>query len=129
MSIKLFKQNINKKNKDIAGGPYTVQMLFKNPVDMPSKDQMISVMKKHIGSVECFCYDEKVASFGLLEKTVEFQDGKFPVQLMIMGCNSFEGEGIDDFIMSQMWDCQEEKERIFEECKFMVVATDMVLPV
>ena len=101
-------------------------MLFKNPVNMPSKDQMTAVMKKHIGSIECFGYDEKVASFGLLEKTVEFQDGKFPVQLMIMGCNSFEGEGIDDFIMSQMWDCQEEKERIFEECQFMVVATDMV---
>ena len=28
--------------------------------------------------------------------------------------------------MSQMWDCQEDRERIFRECKYQVVATDML---
>ena len=28
--------------------------------------------------------------------------------------------------MSQMWDCQENRERIFRECKYQVVATDML---
>ena len=26
------------------------------------------------------------------------------------------------FLMSQMWDCQEDRERIFRECKYQVVA-------
>ncbi len=28
--------------------------------------------------------------------------------------------------MSQMWDCQEDRDRIFRECKYQVVATDML---
>ena len=28
--------------------------------------------------------------------------------------------------MSQMWDCQEDRERIFRECRYQVVATDML---
>ena len=28
--------------------------------------------------------------------------------------------------MNQMWDCQENRERIFRECKYQVVATDML---
>ena len=33
-------------------------MLFKEPVDMPDKDEMTAVMEKHIGAVECFCRDK-----------------------------------------------------------------------
>ena len=45
---------------------------------------------------------------------------------VVMGCSSFEGEGFDDFLMSQMWDCQEDRERIFRECQYQVVAIDML---
>lgn len=73
-----------------------------------------------------FCHDEKSIGFAALEHIAEFQDGKCPVQLMIMGCSSFKGEGFDDFTMSQMWDCQNDRERIFKECQYMVVAIDML---
>ena len=51
---------------------------------------------------------------------------KCPVQLMVMKCDKFKGKGFDAFLMSQMWDCQEDRERIFRECKYQVVATDML---
>ena len=41
----------------------------------------------------------------------EFKDGKCPVQLMVMGCSSFKGKGFDPFLLSQMWDCQEDRDR------------------
>ena len=40
----------------------------------------------------------------------EFKDGKCPVQLMVMGCSSFKGKGFDPFLLSQMWDCQEDRD-------------------
>ncbi len=43
--------------------PYLIQMLFKEPVEMPDKEKMTAIMEKHIGSTECFCYDKKMAGF------------------------------------------------------------------
>lgn len=126
MSDKVFEQNLDKENSVKSAGAYLIQMLFKEPVQMPNREQMISVMEKHIGTIECFCYDEKSAGFAALEHIAEFQDGKCPVQLMVMSCDSFKGEGFDDFIMSQMWDCQEDRERVFKECQYRVVASDML---
>ena len=117
MSNEVFQQNLDDKKGPQPGGPYLIQMLFKEPVPMPDKDSMTAVMEQHIGAVECFCHDKKTAGFAALEHIAEFQDGKAPVQLMVMGCNRFEGKGFDDFLMSQMWDCMEDRERIFRECR------------
>lgn len=126
MSNQVFQQNLDDKKGPQPGGPYLIQMLFKEPVDMPDKDEMTAVMKKHIGAVECFCRDKKMAGFAALDHIAEFQDGKCPVQLMVMGCDKFKGKGFDAFLMSQMWDCREDRERIFRECRYQVVATDML---
>ena len=115
MSNKAFQQNLDDKKGPQPGGPYLIQMLFKEPVDMPDKEKMTAVMEKHIGSVECFCHDKKMAGFAALDHIAEFQDGKCPVQLMVMKCDKFKGKGFDAFLMSQMWDCQEDRERIFQE--------------
>ena len=106
--------------------PYLIQMLFKEPVSMPGKAEMTAVMEKHIGTAECFCHDKKTAGFAALEHMAEFKDVEAPVQLMVMGCSKFKGKGFDAFLMSQMWDCQEDRERIFRECRYQVVATDML---
>lgn len=126
MSNKAFQQNLDDKKGLQPGGPYLIQMLFKEPVEMPDKEKMTAVMEKHIGSTECFCYDKKMAGFAAQEHIAEFKDGKCPVQLMVMKCDKFKGKGFDAFLMSQMWDCQEDRERIFRECKYQVVATDML---
>ena len=61
MSNQLFQQNLDDKKGPQPGGPYLIQMLFKEPVDMPDKETMTAVIEKHIGSTECFCYDKKMA--------------------------------------------------------------------
>ena len=67
MSNQVFKQNLNDKKGPQPGGPYLIQMLFKEPVDMPDKNEMTAVMEKHIGAVECFCRDKKMAGFAALD--------------------------------------------------------------
>ena len=115
MSNQLFQQNLDDKKGPQPGGPYLIQILFKEPVDMPDKETMTAVIEKHIGSTECFCYDKQMAGFAAQEHIAEFKDGKCPVQLMVMKCDRFKGKGFDAFLMSQMWDCQEDRERIFRE--------------
>ena len=62
MSNKAFQQNLDDKKGPQPGGPYLIQMLFKEPAEMPDKEKMTAVMEKHIGSAECFCYDQKMAA-------------------------------------------------------------------
>ena len=83
MSNEVFQQNLDDKKGPQPGGPYLIQMLFKEPVPMPDKDSMTAVMEKHIGAVEWFCHDKKTAGFATLEHIAEFKDGKAPVQLML----------------------------------------------
>lgn len=126
MGEDVVQQNLEEEKGPRPGGPFLIQMLFKEPVAMPGKEKMTAAMEKHIGAVECFCHDEKSAGFAALDHIAEFKDGKAPVQLMVMGCTSFQGKGFDAFLMSQMWDCQEDRDRIFRECQHQVVAIDLL---
>ena len=42
------------------GGPFVIQMLFKNPVELPEKEHMTDVMQRHIGTTECSCCDDNM---------------------------------------------------------------------
>jgi len=46
MSNKAFQQNLDDKKGPQPGGPYLIQMLFKEPVEMPDKEKMTAVMEK-----------------------------------------------------------------------------------
>ena len=48
MSNKAFQQNLDDKKGPQPGGPYLIQMLFKEPVEMPDKEKMTAIMEKHI---------------------------------------------------------------------------------
>ncbi len=111
MSNQVFQQDLDDKKGITPGGPYLIQMLFKEPVSMPDKEKMIAVMERHVGPVECFCHDKKTAGFAALDHIAEFQDGKCPVQLMVMKCDKFKGKGFDEFLLSR---------------RYQVVATDML---
>lgn len=125
MSDEVFKQDLSQGGSR-PGGPFMIQLLFKEAVEMPKKEEMLAVMQKYFKEAECFSYDEKMAGFALNDHKAEFKDGKVPVQLMIMNCTDFGGQGFDPFLMSQMWDCMEDRDRIFEECKYQVLAIDML---
>ena len=120
-----FQQDLTGKSIT-PGGPFLIQMLFKEPAAMPGKEEITAAMERHIGMTECFCHDKKAAGFSALEHIAEFQDGNAPVQFMVMGCSSFKGNGFDAFLLSQMWDCQEDRERIFRECRYQVAAVDIL---
>lgn len=45
MSNKVFQQNLDDKKGPQPGGPYLIQMLFKEPVEMPDKAKMTAVMR------------------------------------------------------------------------------------
>ena len=45
MSNQVFRQNLNDKKGPQPGGPYLIQMLFKEPVEMPDKAKMTAVMR------------------------------------------------------------------------------------
>ena len=47
MSNKVFQQNLDDKKGSQPGGPYLIQMLFKEPVEMPDKEKMTAIMEKH----------------------------------------------------------------------------------
>lgn len=126
MSEQVFEQDLDDKKAPQPGGPYLVQMLFKEPAPMPGKENMTAVMQRHIGAVECFRHDKEMAGFSALDHIAKFKEGKAPVQLMVMDCIEFTGKDFDAFLTGQMWDCRKDRERILRECRYQVVATDML---
>ncbi len=107
------------------GMVFMMQLLMKEKCPVPAKQEMQRVMQAHLGDVECFSHDATMAGFAVKKHLVEFEEGKVPPQLLLMGCVESKPENIDDFTRSQMWDCPE-SQRILEECKYQVVATDMM---
>ena len=66
MSNKVFQQKPGRQKGPPARAPiYPIQMLFKEPVEMPDKEKNDCRNGEHIGSTECFCYDKKMAGFAL----------------------------------------------------------------
>ena len=51
MSNQVFQQNLNDKKGPQPGGPFLIQMLFREKVPMPDKAAMTAIMEKHIGPV------------------------------------------------------------------------------
>lgn len=121
----VFKQDLNSKELH-PGGPLIITMLFRNPVELPDREHVAEVCRKHIGNVECYGNDQESVGICALDHMAEFKDGKAPVQFMLTSCNDFDGNTIDDFTRSQMWDCQESRDRILEECRFGMLATDFL---
>jgi hypothetical protein len=127
MSNEVFCQDLNEKDAVRPGGPFMIQLLFQEPPIVPTKETMLKIMEKHVGPVEMFGNDETVRGFAALSHDAEFKDGKFHPQLMVMNCQEFQGTGfVDAFKLSQMWDCQEDRDRIFSECKYHILGVDMV---
>ena len=58
------------------GGPFVIEMLFKNPVELPEKEHMTDVMQRHIGTTECSCCDDNMVGFTALDYVVELEKGK-----------------------------------------------------
>lgn len=99
---------------------------MKAPASLPDKDTMCAVMEKHLQNVDCFWHEEKGAAFAVKKYLAQFKDAALPPQLMITSCSPFDESWIDDFQRSQMWDCMDSKDRILKECRYQVIASDML---
>lgn len=120
----VFKQDLSKEEN--PGAVFMIQLLMKEPVKLPEKDHMIEAMTKHLSDVDCFWHDDKGAGFAVKKYLAQFKDASIPPQLMITPCAPFDENNIDEFQKSQMWNCAEDRDRIFEECRYQVIATDML---
>lgn len=123
----VFNQDLTKEEH--PGAVFVIKLLFREPVEMPDQESMIAVMKRRIGNVGCFWHDEKGAGFEAKDYLAQFEDAAVPPQLMIMNCTPFDGSEIGAFERSQMWDCIDDRDRILDESKYVVFATDMMAAV
>lgn len=107
------------------GEPFIMHLFMKEKCEMPDKGLMLDIMQKHLGEIDCFCHDDEAAGFASKRYQAEFKEGSIPPQLMVMGCIETDGYNIDEITKSQMWDCPE-SEKILAECRYQVVATDVL---
>ena len=110
------------------GGVFMVQLLMKEKCEMPSTQRIAEVLERHIGRVEAAEPegDDSIALFAAIDHIAQFQDSSGPVQVSILGCDTFHPDTIDEMKRSQMWDCMEDRDRILSECKYCVFANDML---
>lgn len=125
--IEAFKEEMEEMDPLIRpGGVFIMQLLMKEPCEMPETAVVTDVLGKHLGEIEAFGDREVAASFALKDYLANFQEGQLSAQLMIGNCAPFDGEKIDAFQRSQMWDCREDRDRILTECKYQVLANDFM---
>ena len=118
------KQDLSKKDEN--NSVFIMHLLSKEKLSTPPKEKMLDVLQKHLGDVLCFNYDEKSASFAANDYRVEVKEGNLPVLLLVMDSMPLDNFEIDVLARSQMWDCPEST-RILDECKYHVVAVDMMV--
>lgn len=111
------------------GGVFVVKLLMREQCAMPSVQQIQEVLSWHLGRIESFgdqSAEKGFWGFAALDYMAKFSDREVPVQLCVLGCQPFDGGQIDEMQRSQMWDCQGERDRILAECKYAVLANDML---
>ncbi len=119
MSNETFQQDLDSENNS-QNLVFVIQLLMKDECKNPTPAEMLPSLQKHIGDVEALG-DTKIFSVNTYKSPMPI-----PPQLMVTDCTEFDRNVIDEFTVTQMWDCQQDRERILSECKFQVVATDLL---
>ena len=123
MSDKVLQQDLSQKESD--GNVFVIHLLMQDKCPVPEKQDVISIMEKHLGDIECYSYSEESIGFDVKKYPLDF-DGKtaYPM-LMLTNCFLNEKLSFDELTSSQMWDCPESNE-IIARCHYDVVAVDML---
>lgn len=127
MSIlkKLFKKEKTKIENHPAFS-FVIHLLMDEMCDMPSQEDMHSIMSKHLGETHCFQYNETCVGFEAKKYLVNCGKEKKQCspQLMITKCFK-SGSIMDNMERSQIWDCPNGN-KILDSCKYQVMAVDML---
>lgn len=123
MSDKVLQQDLSQKESD--GNVFVIHLLMQDKCPVSEKQDVISIMEKHLGDIECYSYSEESIGFDVKKYPLDF-DGKtaYPM-LMLTNCFLNEKLSFDELTSSQMWDCPESNE-IIARCHYDVVAVDML---
>ncbi len=108
------------------GGVFMVQLLMKEKCEMPSNERFTEILSRHLGKVEQYGDRKVSAMFAAHDYISEMKDASLPVTLMISDCEEFVQSSIDDFRRSQMWNCMSDRDQILSECKYQILANDML---
>lgn len=123
-------ENLKKFDPSVRpGGVFMVKLLMKEQCAMPSVERIKEVLSQHLGKIDTFSEQKEEKGFfcfAAMEYIAKFSNGEVPVQLSILGCDPFDADKIDEMQRSQMWDCQADRDRILTECKYAVLANDML---
>ena len=99
---------------------FLVHLLFKEEVVIPSEEECLSVMEKHIGPSDCK-HNGKMAGFH--PKKYDHARYDSHPYLMISPCTAMDDFKIDEFTKAQIRDCNN-KEEILENAKNHIIAAD-----
>ncbi len=109
---------------DRPGGPFIMNLFFREYRDLPDSAEALKIMTKHIGQTEATSKEKNILGFAAKEYEVQYKDGKVPPLLMITECTDEPYEA-NEIKRSQFWDCKESEE-IFSDCKYRIIAVDML---
>ena len=99
---------------------FLVHLLFKEEVAIPSEEECLSVMEKHIGPSDCK-HNGKMAGFH--PKKYDHARYDSHPYLMMSPCTAMDDFKIDEFTKAQIRDCNN-KEEILENAKYHIIAAD-----
>ena len=113
---KEFVKDLKKKENF---GPFIIHLLMTEKCQMPGKKLMYDI--------DCFAYNDESAGFAVRNEMLDFEKNKMkiPPNLMIMNGIEIKEPILDDFDITQTWDCPDAAE-IINDCKYQVVANDFL---
>lgn len=107
------------------GMVFIAHLLMEEKCNMPDKEFMHGIMTKHLGDIDCFAHDGKVAEFAVKKYVAQYKDASVPPALMITDCLEIKQPLLDNLALSQLWNCKEGAD-IIDKCRYQVIATDML---
>ena len=61
MSEKVLQQDLSQKEPD--GNVFVIHLLMQDKCPVPEKQDVISIMEKHLGEIDCYSYSEESIGF------------------------------------------------------------------
>lgn len=121
------KEGKNKiKDRYILGGPFVIELLLKEHASLPSDEQILNILSKHLGTIDNLTHHQDSITFFAKDYIVKLKDKEIPIQFTITNNIKFKREQFSDFILSQMWDCIDDKDRILNESQYQIMAFNML---
>ena len=72
MSEKVLHQNLFQKEPD--GDAFVIHLLMQDKCPVPEKKDVIRIMQKHLGDIDCFSHDDKNIGFAVKKYPLKFDE-------------------------------------------------------